>query len=71
MTALERIDRESRPRRTALRMRDYERHLFCTRCDTLIAVFEAAQGATSVEEHQFIDPLKFVCSWCLEAGCRT
>lgn len=53
---LAQIARKQKPRRTGRTMAEFERQLFCIRCDTLIAVFEAPAG--------FLDPLEFVCRWC-------
>lgn len=48
------------------------RVLTCTVCRWNVQVFEAAQGATSDLEHQWIVPADYVCGKCLEtAGVLT
>lgn len=44
----------------------YGRVLTCTRCKTTVEVFEACQGATTPEEHDWIDPAEYVCGRCLD-----
>jgi hypothetical protein len=55
-----------RLRRTALPREVYERVLTCTRCGTLVAVFEAQTGATSHHGHRFLNPTSYVCAACEE-----
>jgi hypothetical protein len=43
----------------------YTRNLICIECGVLVAVFEAAHGATREAEHQFTDRAEFVCLECL------
>lgn len=59
--------RALRDRRTDRPASSYERNLACTRCDVLVAVFEACTGAASDAGHEWIDPARFVCARCLEA----
>lgn len=68
--SIARLDRASRPRRTARRLEDYERNLFCTRCGELVAVFEACQGAATEDAHHFTVAESFVCFFCLQGGRR-
>lgn len=41
------------------------RTLVCGECLARVQVFEAAVGARTLEEHQFLDPASFVCGGCL------
>lgn len=66
MSALERHLRELTERRTDRTLESYETVLPCTRCETLIALFEASTGATTEEEHRWGDPTTFVCVGCLD-----
>ena len=44
----------------------YGRVLVCTRCKTSGEVYEACEGATTPEEHDWIDPAEYVCGRCLD-----
>lgn len=52
-------------RRTAKRLEEFERRLRCVECGTEEIVFEAAQGARTEAEHQWILPAEFLCSECV------
>ena len=44
------------------------RMLVCTRCGDDRDVMEAAQGARTDEEHQYLDPATYVCGQCQSGG---
>lgn len=62
---LTRLAAMQRPRRTALPAADYERPMVCVRCADRVDVFEATLGATSPDEHRWLDPSVYVCGECL------
>lgn len=42
------------------------RLLVCTKCGAAVDVLEAAVGASTDDEHRWIDPAAFVCGGCLD-----
>ena len=40
------------------------RTLRCQRCRVWVRVYEAAMGATTLADHQFLDAASFVCGGC-------
>lgn len=66
MSALDRHLRTLNERRTDRSLESFERQLTCIQCSRLVALFEAAAGATTEEEHRFTDPQAFVCASCLD-----
>lgn len=44
------------------------RTLQCTRCHRTLDVLEAADGATTADEHRWIDPSDYLCGDCCLAG---
>lgn len=41
------------------------RNLVCRGCDEIVSVFEAAHGARTDAEHEFVDAATFACADCL------
>lgn len=64
MSALERHLQQLTQRRTDQPAEHFERNLTCTRCRTLVAVFEAS----NVGPHEHLEPEHFVCYPCLTEG---
>lgn len=63
---IEREQRSTRPRRTALPASAFLRPLACARCAETVDVFEANLGARTDDEHRFLDPATYICGQCME-----
>lgn len=59
----------TRTRRTARPAEAYEAVIACTGCGTLVAVFQAAHGARTDAEHEWVDAATFRCAACMGAEC--
>lgn len=70
MTALERHLQQLTQRRTDRTPESYETIVTCTRCRTVVALFEACSGASSEAEHRWGNHDTFTCAGCLEQAAK-
>lgn len=61
----QRADKIMQRNRPPVTLNEHERLLVCIDCGTPEIVFEAAEGARTPQEHQWLDPTTFKCWDCL------